>query len=401
MLLLSLAIAPGLAIALFFIYRDLHNREPARDLFFTFVLGMLSIIPALFIELALDLLKQPSVVGTLVSAYLFVALVEEGCKFAVLRGYSFPRRSFDEPLDGIIYSVMVSMGFATVENILYVVFDEQSPVQTGVMRMFTAVPAHATFAIIMGYYVGKAKFDAPRRGRLLLTGLLLATLAHGTYDAFLFLIENNWVRQFVSELLLFGGALASLLISIRLSRKLVRLHRATSRQLFVSEPVLTIRHAGPDDIHLLRTLALQIWPSTYAPILPRRQIDYMMDMIYSPAALRQQIEEEKHQFILVYNAGHPIGFASYNELEPGLYKLQKIYVHPQQQGRGTGRFVINQVLNDIRPRGARYLQLNVNRHNTAKGFYEKLGFRVIREEDIDIGNEYYMNDYVMEMEIAD
>ena len=177
-----------------------------------------------------------------------------------------------------------------------------------------------------------------------------------------------------------------------------RLHSITSEQLFKSTPVLTIRFATEKDIELIRTLAYQVWPQTYSPILSPQQITYMMNLIYSEKALKEQVQK-KHQFILVYNAGVPIGFASYSETEPGIYKLHKIYLLPLQQGRGTGKFVIEQVVDDITPKGATALRLNVNRNNKARAFYEKLGFEIIGTEDIDIGNGFYMNDYVMEKKI--
>jgi Acetyltransferases len=83
--------------------------------------------------------------------------------------------------------------------------------------------------------------------------------------------------------------------------------------------------------------------------------------------------------------------------EPGIYKLHKIYVLPYNQGKGTGKFVITEIIRAISRKGGKGLQLNVNRNNKAKDFYEKMGFVVIREEDIDIGNGYFMNDYVMEI----
>ncbi len=98
----------------------------------------------------------------------------------MLRYYSFTRRSFDEPLDGIVYSVLVSMGFATVENIFYI-YNET--ISVAFLRMFTSVPAHATFAIIMGYFAGKAKFNRGQRTKLFIKGIAGATLAHGTISA--------------------------------------------------------------------------------------------------------------------------------------------------------------------------------------------------------------------------
>ncbi len=84
---------------------------------------------------------------------------------------------------------------------------------------------------------------------------------------------------------------------------------------------------------------------------------------------------------------------------PQTYKLHKIYVLPSQQGKGSGKFIIDQLTNAMKIKGASALQLNVNRNNPAKSFYEKIGFAVIKEEDIDIGSGYFMNDYVMEKKL--
>lgn len=154
------------------------------------------------------------------------------------------------------------------------------------------------------------------------------------------------------------------------------------------------------DISLIRSLAEQIWPKTYAPILSAKQIHYMMHLIYSADSLKQQIKKGD-QFIIAYNTGIPVGFASFSEIEPGIYKLHKIYVLQSQQGKGTGKFLIEQVINDIKPGGATILRLNVNRYNSARSFYERLGFAVVRSEDIDIGSGYFMNDYVMEKKLIE
>jgi RsiW-degrading membrane proteinase PrsW (M82 family)/GNAT superfamily N-acetyltransferase len=392
MFLMALAIAPGIAVCFYIFYKDIYDQEPAEFLVMSFLYGMMTIVPAGMIEMSLFIDTDQSVLSVIFTSYFLIAAVEEGCKFLVLRYYCYYRPTFDEPLDGIVYSVMVSMGFATLENIGYV-WLHGFPV--AVVRMFTSVPAHATFAVIMGYYVGKSKFDWPDRYRYLWYGFVGATFMHGTYDLFLLLGENNWIKQYVSELLLLAGALVSLFIAVNLSRKLLRLHYITSLKLFKSSPVLTIRNASLHDIELIRNLSLSVWPQTYAHILTESQILYMLDIMYSTDALRRQMED-RHQFIIVYNAGVPVGFASYSETEPAVYKLHKLYVLPVHQGRGTGSFIIGQIINDILPKGANTLQLNVNRNNNAKNFYEKMGFQAIRTEDIDIGNGFFMNDYVME-----
>ncbi|MGK2862511.1 MAG: GNAT family N-acetyltransferase [Chitinophagaceae bacterium] len=159
--------------------------------------------------------------------------------------------------------------------------------------------------------------------------------------------------------------------------------------------MMMMRKAGPDDVSLIRDMALKIWPVTYQKILSPEQIDYMLRLIYSEDILRNQMQENI-TFILVYDGEQPVGFASYELINSGVFKLHKIYVLPSLQGKGTGRFIIDQLVIEMKANGATSLQLNVNRLNNAKFFYEKLGFEVIREEDIDIGNGFFMNDFVME-----
>ena len=160
-------------------------------------------------------------------AFLVVAATEEGCKYLMLKRYAYRKPEFDEPFDGIVYSVMVSMGFATLENIGYVY---ENGIATGFLRMFLSVPAHASFAVLMGYYAGLAKFSGVHEGRLLLKGFLLAVLFHGMFDCFLFLAGDKEVTQIVSGGLLTLGALVSWFIAIRLSLRAIRTHQNLSQQ---------------------------------------------------------------------------------------------------------------------------------------------------------------------------
>ena len=161
---------------------------------------------------------------------------------------------------------------------------------------------------------------------------------------------------------------------------------------------LTITKASAKDIPLIQQLTHVVWPQTYKDILTQEQIEYMLHMMYSTEALTKQMNEG-HQFIFVQEANKFIAFASYAYYKPSVYKLHKIYALPDQQGKGIGKFIINYISGEIKPLGATALQLNVNRYNKAKGFYERLGFKVIGEEDIDIGNGYLMNDYIMELSL--
>jgi len=161
---------------------------------------------------------------------------------------------------------------------------------------------------------------------------------------------------------------------------------------------MTIRKASVDDIPLIRDLTFKVWPQTYSTILSKEQIDYMLNMMYSETSLKQQMEKA-HEFILVYYDNEPVGFASFSLIAPQVYKLHKIYVLPSQQGKGTGKYMIGELIKTMKTNGGTALQLNVNRNNKAKTFYEKIGFAIIKEEDIDIGNGYLMNDYIMERKL--
>lgn len=162
--------------------------------------------------------------------------------------------------------------------------------------------------------------------------------------------------------------------------------------------MLTIRHTTRADIPLIRELTFKVWPQTYRDILTSEQIDYMLEMMYSPASLEKQMQDGCN-FIIVYDNEQPVGFASYQLTSEDVTKLHKIYVLPSQQGKGTGIFLLNYTIEQVKKLGAVSLQLQVNRNNTAKAFYEKKGFVVIEEADFDIGNGYYMNDYVMEKKL--
>jgi len=160
-----------------------------------------------------------------------------------------------------------------------------------------------------------------------------------------------------------------------------------------------IKKAVTGDIPLIRELTFRVWPQTYANILSQKQIDYMLEMMYSEASLKKQMTEDACQFIIVYEDGNPVGFASYREEGAQRWKLNKIYVLQNQQGKGTGKYVINYIIEEIKKKNANSLFLQVNRYNNAKAFYEKLGFMEIDFINLDIGNGYFMNDYVMEKKL--
>lgn len=163
--------------------------------------------------------------------------------------------------------------------------------------------------------------------------------------------------------------------------------------------MFTIRKATADDIPLIRDLCDKIWPQTYASILSQDKIDYMLEYMYSAASLQKQMENGS-QFVLVYKGDEPVGYAAYLHKGNYIYKLDKIYVLLSQQGKGAGRFILDYVIDEIRKKEATALQLQVHRENKARNFYEKMGFVIIEEKDFDIGEGFFMNDYVMEKKLA-
>lgn len=160
--------------------------------------------------------------------------------------------------------------------------------------------------------------------------------------------------------------------------------------------MLQIRDATTGDAELIQTLAEAIWWPTYSPILEKNQIRYMLDHIYDLGSIRDQIAKGEQTYILLYEGNDPVGFASFapRTEDPRVYKLHKIYCLVETKGRGLGKFLLHEVEQRVLALGVPTLELNVNKYNPAKQFYEHMGYVVAYEEDIPIG-DYWMNDYVM------
>jgi RsiW-degrading membrane proteinase PrsW (M82 family) len=227
MFLLALAVAPGLAVCLFIYSLNKYGKESMRYLILSFILGMAATLPALLVQLrATDVRTEPwrhSLAQYVWFAFGIVALSEEGSKFLVLRLYAYPKKVFREPFDGVVYGVMIGMGFATVENIEYVL---KFGLQTGISRFFLAIPAHAAFAVLMGYPVGRAKFERGRTFWLMMKGLLVAVLFHGSFDFFVFIQQNREITRKFSTGIISFGAFATFYIAVRLAMRALRMHQA-------------------------------------------------------------------------------------------------------------------------------------------------------------------------------
>jgi ribosomal protein S18 acetylase RimI-like enzyme len=147
-------------------------------------------------------------------------------------------------------------------------------------------------------------------------------------------------------------------------------------------------------------MAMAVWPQTYIPIIGKEQVAYMLQLFYSPESLGQQMLRGD-EFIICNDNGGPVAFASWGEIEPGIAKLHKLYVLPGLHGKGIGKAMVAHIVSSLKKQGIAALHLNVNRYNyPAMAFYEKAGFSQFRDEDIEIGNGYFMNDHVLRLAIA-
>jgi len=202
---------------------------------------------------------------------------------------------------------------------------------------------------------------------------------------------------------------------------------------------IVIRFAGIEDINTIGFLAQQIWPTAYGSIITQEQIRYMLNLFYSPEALSDQILNQQHSFVFAEEEEEPIGFASFSHmpaaqtgdaaltggantsiapgggnLAPGsqqenehVFKLHKLYIDPNSQGKGVGKALIDFITEEIKSQvtlsgkngQSVSLRLGVNRFNPALKFYERVGFNIIREEKTEIGNGFVMDDFIMEKKL--
>lgn len=218
--LLVASVTPVVVIIFYINIKDKFEKEPLKLLLYNFLFGaivsiLISTVLYIISENILPAADDFSVWQQFLKAFFIVALIEEFSKYIIVRYYAQPKNDFNEPFDGIIYAVMVSMGFAAVENIMYVF---EGGLATAFLRAFTAIPAHATFGVLMGYFMGKAKFSN-KKALWNLVGLIAAIAFHGAYDFFLFI-------NFIPGISI--GAFVSLGLGIYLSRKAIKLHQENS-----------------------------------------------------------------------------------------------------------------------------------------------------------------------------
>lgn len=201
-----LSLIPAILWILFFYYQDKYEKEPFKMILFTFGGGCLSVIPAIIIELVLQGqidYNIPFSPYRILITMLMVGLTEELCKYMAVKKIAYNSSEFNEPMDGIVYSVTAAMGFAFVENIGYMIRANMatglvSAYTLGLMRALFSMFGHASFAVIMGSYLGRAKFDKAHEGSLIVKGLVLASLVHALYNFTLSIHKGIGAMGFVA-----------------------------------------------------------------------------------------------------------------------------------------------------------------------------------------------------------
>ena len=198
LLLVMLSISPGIFIMILIYNLDTYNKEPLWLLAISFILGAINLHWGVeFLEYVFTFINVENNFIRIGEEALTVAITEELLKFLVVILIIYPNKYFDEPFDGIVYSVFVGMGFATAENLTYVL---QGGASLAFFRMITAVPAHFVFAVIMGYYLGIAKSRRKNQILYICVSIIAPIFCHALYDYFLFLdfVPGLWIGGFVT-----------------------------------------------------------------------------------------------------------------------------------------------------------------------------------------------------------
>ncbi|MBM7648012.1 RsiW-degrading membrane proteinase PrsW (M82 family) [Bacillus ectoiniformans] len=192
----SAGIAPGFALLSYFYLRDKYDTEPVFTVAKAFIYGAILTFPTMFIQYVLE--EEGLALSNVADAFFAVSLLEEFVKWFILYYLIYQHVDFDEPYDGIVYATSVSLGFATIENILYLF---AYGVEHAFVRAILPVSSHALFGVIMGFYLGKAKFSPEvQKRRWLAFSLFLPFMLHGLYDYILYL-ESSWVYYMVPFML--------------------------------------------------------------------------------------------------------------------------------------------------------------------------------------------------------
>lgn len=165
--------------------------------------------------------------------------------------------------------------------------------------------------------------------------------------------------------------------------------------------MITIIEATPNDFRVIQEIAHKAWPVAYGKILSKDQIDFMLESMYDLETLTDNYLIKNHRFLLINEFEKQIGFASFEHqyLNSNATRLHKLYLLPERRGNGFGKLLIEEISRMAIKNNSDAISLNVNRFNQSKDFYLKMGFEIVAEENLSIGNGYFMEDYKMEKNI--
>ncbi|WP_134698938.1 glutamic-type intramembrane protease PrsW [Ammoniphilus sp. YIM 78166] len=183
------SIAPGIALLSFFYLKDRYQTEPLHMVIKTFVFGILLVFPVMVLQYGL---QEEFYFGDFGKAFIIAGLIEEFFKWFIVYYTVYKHVDFDEPYDGIVYSVAVSLGFATLENFFYLY---SFGIQEAWMRALLPVSSHALFGVTMGYYLGRAKFEGTlsKQRWLMIYAVVVPALLHGCYDMILLKSKHHYL----------------------------------------------------------------------------------------------------------------------------------------------------------------------------------------------------------------
>jgi len=187
LVIITAGFAPGLALLSYFYLKDQHGSEPISIVFKTFLIGSFLVFPLMFIQYVVE--AEQLATNDLFRSFLVIGFLEEFFKWFILIYTIYHHVSFDDPYDGIVYGTAVSLGYATVENVLYLI---ANGVEFAFGRAFLPVSSHALFGVVMGYYLGKGKFGQGNTKRYLFLALLFPSLLHGLYD-YILIHKTLWL----------------------------------------------------------------------------------------------------------------------------------------------------------------------------------------------------------------
>ena len=179
-------VAPGLALLIYFYLKDQYNTEPISVVLKAFIYGALIVMPVMFLQYVFD--AEGILMANWADAFLAKGLIEELLKWGIFLLLIYGHVEFDEPYDGIVYGVAISLGFATFENILYLF---TNGVEYAWGRAIFPVSSHGLFGVIMGFYFGKAKFSKEKRLKYMAVALIIPFLLHGLFN-YILMMEVNW-----------------------------------------------------------------------------------------------------------------------------------------------------------------------------------------------------------------